>query len=149
MYTLGFKNTSTQTVEADGPINLGVVYRRNSYKDNCGRCAFQLNSQVLSLLQAGMYELIISFVVSAPAAGDVTIQLFENGEAVTGALATETITTATTEFHTMTIPYVFLVDKNCVLGRVSTGELQITAVNVGDAPITIINIAGTLKKVVY
>lgn len=149
MYILGFKNSNAQTIDSNSVINLGSVYRRNSYKDNCGRNAFQLTNDTLILNQAGMYELTLSLVISAPAAGDAVIQLYQNGEAIPGALATETIATATTEYHTVTIPYVFLVDNNCVLGNKTVGELQITAVNAGDAAITVNNILGTIAKVVY
>ena len=96
-----------------------------------------------------MYELIISFVVSAPAAGNVSIQLYQNGVAIPGAVAEETITTATTELRTMTISYIFLVNNNCLLGNAVTNELQITAVNTGTAEAIINNVSGTVKKVVY
>lgn len=149
MYILGFKNTSAQIVAANGTINLGTVYRKYAKKNNCGNCAFSFSGPSLGLLQQGMYELIISFVVSAPVAGNVSIQLYQNGVAIPGAVAEETITTATTELRTMTIPYIFLVNNNCLLGNAVTNELQITAVNTGTAEAIINNVSGTVKKVVY
>lgn len=149
MYILGFKNTSTQNVDGNNSIGFGTAYRRNSYKDSCGRNAFQINNEIINLTQTGMYELTVSFIVSAPAAGDVTIQLYQNGEPIPGAIATTTIATAATEFHTITIPYIFLVDSNRVLGKQTVGELQVTAVNTGSSPITISNVTGTIAKVVY
>lgn len=117
MLLLGIKNTGTQTVETDEILNIGSVYRRYCKKNNCGVPAFSRTANDVSLQHSGIYHLTATFVVSAPAAGIVTVQMLQNGVVVDGAFASETITTATTELRTMVIDYYILVDKDCVLGN--------------------------------
>ena len=57
----------------------------------------------------------------------------ENGDLITGAISSETITTATTEFRTFVIDYYIKVDKDCVLGYPTTDAKTISLVNVSDA----------------
>lgn len=137
MLLIGVKNTGTQTVLADGVVNIGSVYRRYCKKNTCGVPAFSRTANDISLQHSGIYHLTATFVASAPAAGDVTVQLLLNGEVVDGALATETITTATTEFRTMVIDYYVLVDKDCILNTESTVAQTISFQNTGvDATFT-------------
>ena len=134
---LGTLNSGTQTVLADGIVNIGSVYRRYCRKNRCGIATFGRTSQDISLQHEGIYRVHSTFVVSAPVAGDVTIQLLENGVPVVGVFATETITTATTEFRTMSIDYLVLVDNDCILGQESTIAKTISFQNTGvDATIT-------------
>lgn len=132
MLLLGVKNTATQTVLADGLINIGSVYRKYCKKNTCGVTTFSRTSQDITLQHSGIYHLTATFVASAPAAGTVTVQLLENGEVVDGAFASETITTPTTELRTMVIDYYILVDKDCVLGQRATIADTISFQNVGD-----------------
>jgi hypothetical protein len=137
MLLLGVKNTGTQTVLADGIVNIGSVYRKYCKKNACGVPAFARTANDISLQQSGIYHLTATFVASAPAAGDVTVQLLVNGEVVDGVFATETITTATTEFRTMVIDYYVLVDKDCILNTESTVAQTISFQNTGvDATFT-------------
>lgn len=117
MYILGTKNTGTQTVLTNGIINLGSNYRQFSQPDKCGILPFARTLQDITLQQSGIYHLTAVFVGSGTEAGDVTVQLLENGEVVDGALSTQTITTADTEIRTFVIDYYILVDKTKVLGR--------------------------------
>ena len=96
MLLIGVKNTGTQTVLADGVINIGSVYRKYCKENACGVPAFARTANDISLQHSGIYHLTATFVASAPAAGVVTVQLLVNGEVVDGAFASETITTATT-----------------------------------------------------
>ena len=137
MLLIGVKNTGTQTVLADGIVNIGSVYRKYCKKNACGFPAFARTANDISLQHSGIYHLTATFVASAPAAGDVTVQLLVNGEVVDGAFATETITTATTEFRTMVIDYYVLVDKDCILNTESTVAQTISFQNTGvDATFT-------------
>ena len=137
MLLIGVKNTGTQTVLADGIVNIGSVYRRYCKKNDCGVPAFARTANDISLQHSGIYHLTATFVASAPAAGDVTVQLLVNGEVVDGVFATETITTATTEFRTMVIDYYVLVDKDCILNTESTVAQTISFQNTGvDATFT-------------
>lgn len=132
MLLLGTKNIGTQTVLADGIVNIGSVYRKFCKKNRCGVPAFSRTAQDVSLQHQGIYHVTATFVVSAPAAGTVTVQLLENGVVVDGAFASETITTADTELRTMVIDYYILVDADCVLGNESTLAKTISFQNTGD-----------------
>lgn len=132
MLLIGVKNTGTQTVLADGLVNIGSVYRHYWKKNACGVPTFTRTANDISLNHSGIYHLTATFVASAPTAGTVTVQLNVNGEAVDGAFASETITTATTELRTMVIDYYVLVDKDCVLGNESTIAETISFENTGD-----------------
>lgn len=137
MLLIGVKNTGAQTVLADGLVNIGSVYRKYCKKNACGFPAFARTANDITFNHSGIYHLTATFVVSAPAAGDVTVQLLVNGEVVDGAFATETITTATTEFRTMVIDYYVLVDKDCILNTESTIAETISFQNTGvDATFT-------------
>lgn len=133
MLLLGTKNFGTQTVLADGIINLGSVYRKYCKKNSCGITTFSRTSQDITLNQSGIYHVTATLVGSGSAAGVVTVQLFENGEAIDGAFSSETITTAETELRTFVIDYYILVDSDCVLGREATLAKTISLVNTGIA----------------
>lgn len=133
MFLIGIKNVGTQTVLADGIISIGNVYRKYCKKNYCGIPTFSRTASDVSLQQSGIYHLTATFVASAPAAGDVTVQLLLNGQPIEGAFATETITTATTEFRTMVIDYYILVDKDCVLDSLSTIAETVSFENTGVA----------------
>lgn len=131
LYLLGTKTPATQTVLADGVISVGDVYRRYCRKNSCGTKVFDVTSTGITLQWDGMYHITATLVGTGTEAGDVTVQLFENGVPVTGAVSTQTITTPTTEFRTFVIDYFVLVDKACVLGCNSTVAKTITLENVG------------------
>jgi hypothetical protein len=137
MLLLGTKNVATQTVLADGVIALGGVYRKYCKKNACGVTAFSRTANDISLQHSGIYHLTATLVGSGEAAGDLTVQLYIDGEAVEGAFSTQTITTADTELRTFVIDYYILVDKDCVLGRESTIAKTVSLVNTGvDATFT-------------
>lgn len=130
---LGMRNVGTQTVLADGVINLGVAYRR--FDDNYNPCrifTFEETSNGITIQREGIYKVTATFVGTAETAGNVTIQLFENGVAVDGVVSTETITTPTTEFRTFVIDYLVKVDRDCVLGYRTTSAKSISFVNVSE-----------------
>ena len=132
MLLIGVKNTGTQTVLADGIVNIGSVYRRYCKKSACGVPAFSRTANDISLQHSGIYHLTATFVASAPTAGTVTVQLLVNGEPVDGAFASETITTPTTELRTLAIDYYVLVDKDCILDTEATVAQTISFENTGD-----------------
>ena len=132
MLLIGTKNSTTQTVLADGVINIGSVYRKYCKKNAVGIGAFSRTANDISFQHSGIYHITATFVASAPTAGTVTVQLLQNGEAVEGAFASETITTATTELRSMVVDYFVLVDKDCVLNTESTIAQTISFANTGD-----------------
>ncbi len=145
MLLVGLKNTALQVVEANSQINLGSTYRKFCKKCN-GIKAFEINPFSISLQQPGIYHILITATVSAEAAGDIVLNLTENGEIV--STVTETITTPTTEFRNVTLHYFFLVDSSCLLGNRVTDFKQISLVNAG-IEATIENIVTDVIKVVY
>ena len=133
MLLLGVQNLGTQTVLADGLINLGASYRKYCKKNNCGVATFNRTSNDITLQQAGVYHITATFIGTGETAGDVTVQMVINGVPVDGAISTETITTATTEFRTFVIDRYVLVDNDCILGRNSTIANSVSFINASDA----------------
>lgn len=132
MLLIGTKNVGTQTVLADGQINIGNVYRRFCKANRCGTPAFSVTSNGITLNHAGIYHITATLIGTGETAGDVSVQLAENGDLIAGAISTETITTATTEFRTFVVDYYVKVDKDCVLGYPTTDAKTISLVNVSD-----------------
>ena len=143
MILLGLKNTSTQTIPAEGLINFGTVYRRYIARSFSNGCLLTASSTSPTLAQKGMYHVLVTVTFTAPAAGDVTLQLLENGEATPGAVVVETVTTADTQ--TITTSFDYLISVNCanVAGTSTTQAKSIsvqsdTAIEVTNAVINII-----------
>ena len=147
MLLLGTKNTATQSVAVGGLINLGEVYRKYCRKNSCGVKTFDFNTTGVSLQHSGIYHVTATITFSAPATGDVVFQITENGSPLPGALATETIATATTEFKTTVIDIYILVDSGFVLGTPSTLIKNIAIQNTGIAS-TVSNVVLNVEKVV-
>lgn len=145
MLSLGVKNTTTQNVVSGGLVNLGSVYRKNCCKNECGIKTFDFDGNSIKLQQNGIYNVTVLVTFTAPAIGNVVLQLTDNGVVVPGAIATETITTATTQVKTTTIQYQFLVDSACVLGEYSTQTKSISLLNSGVAS-TISNVVVNVVK---
>lgn len=145
MYLIGTKNIGTQSVAADGVINIGDVYRRYCRKNRCGNKVFDNTSTAVTLQWDGIYHVTATLVGTATEAGDLSVQLFSNGVPVTGAISTETITTPNTEFRTLVIDYFILVDSACVLGVTSTRADTLTLENVG-VPATFTSVVFNVEK---
>ncbi len=131
MYILGTQTTAAQTVLEGGEIAVGNSYRKYCRKNNCGTPVFSLTNTGITLNWDGVYHISAVFVGNGSEAGNVAVQMFENGVAVPAAISTQTITTADTEVRTFTIDYFVLVDSTCVLGNNSTVAKTITFENVG------------------
>lgn len=144
---IGIKNTTTQDVPALGTIELGTVYRRYCKKNNCGVRTFDTTSTSVTLQHQGIYHVTVTAIGSGDAAGDVTIQLLENGIAIPGALSTETITTADTEFRTFVIDAYIIVDNACLLGSSTTVAKAMSLQNTGVAA-TFTSVTVNVEKVV-
>ena len=133
MLLIGVKNTTPQSVLVGGTVNLGSSYRKYCKKNSCGVTAFSRTANDITLQHSGIYHVTATLVASAPAAGVVTVQLYENGEPIVGAIASESITTPTTELRTLILDYYIKVDKDCVLGVESVDAKAISLVNTGVA----------------
>lgn len=142
---LGLVNSASQDVVVNGLVDLGASYRHFGGKNCTGINTFSYNSNSITLNHKGMYKITVVAVVSAPAVGDVTLQLEENSTILPGAIATETISTATTETRTMTIDYFVLVNNDLILNYPTTTSKTITVRNIGVAS-TIENIVVNVVK---
>lgn len=142
---LGLANTAPQDVVVDGLVSLGTVYRRFSKKNECGIGTFDFSGTSVALNQRGIYEVEVTAVVSAPAAGVVTLQLEQNGVLIPAAFASETITTADTELRTLNFSYFILVDNDLILNYPTTTAQSLTIRNTGVAS-TIENIVVNITK---
>lgn len=92
---------------------------------------FEFDNSDVILQQSGIYHITVTAVASGAEAGTLALQLYENGFAVSGVFANETITTPDTELRTLTLDYFVLVDSTCVLGCNSTVAKAISLVNTG------------------
>lgn len=131
MLVIGSKNTTSQAVLTDGTISLGSTYRKYCKPTSCGSATYVNNGNGITINRQGMYHIIATLVGSGTTAGTITVQLNENGTAVSGAFSSETITTADTELRTFVIDYYILVDSTNILGCNSTQSKTISLTNTG------------------
>ena len=130
-YLIGIHDIASQTVLADSVIEIGDVYRKYCRKNRCGTPVYSNTSTGVTLQRSGVYKVTATLVGTGTEAGDVTVQLFSNGSPVAGAISTQTITTADTEFRTFTIDTFILVNNGEVLGYNSTLAQTLTLENTG------------------
>lgn len=147
MLLVGIQNTGSQTVLTDGIISLGSVYRKYCKRLNNGLPYFASDSNSITLNGQGIYHLTATFIGSGTTAGDLTIQMLENGIDVAGGVTSETITTADTELRTLVIDRYVLVDSTCLLGCTSTLSKTISFENTGIGA-TFSNVVVNVEKVV-
>lgn len=147
MYLIGTRNITSQDLAIGQALNLGEIYRKYCRKNHCGVKAFDFNGTSVSLQHSGVYHITTNITFTAPAAGDVTFQLSVNSVPIPGALATETVTTATTEVNTTTLDFFVLVDNNCVLNTPVVSVSNISVLNTGVAS-TVTNVIFNVEKVV-
>lgn len=123
---------TTATIAADGVLPLTTIVRR--------RCSsIQQSNDSIILNAPGYYKVSVTATLTAPAAGDVTIALKQNGLDVQGATASTTITTADTEVRSLSFDTIV---------RVTCGAVPtiLTLVNEG-VGITTSNIAITVSYI--
>lgn len=119
---------TTATVAADGVLPLTTIVRR--------RCSsIQQSNDSIILNAPGYYKVSVTATLTAPAAGDVTIVLKQNGLDVQGATASTTITTADTEIGNVSFDTIIRVTCGAapaILTLVNTG-IEITTSNIAIA----------------
>lgn len=104
-------NTAETTVEENGILPLGNVVRRP-----CNKNIRLIGNEIQILDQySNYYDIVVSATFTAPAAGDVTVELQQNGVPVVGATATETITTADTELRSISFSPSIRANGGCAL----------------------------------
>ena len=136
-YLIGLQDTATQTVLSGGLIQIGDVYRRYCRKNNCGTRVYDNTSTGVTLNWSGVYKVTATLVGSGDVAGDITVQLFANGQPILGAISTQSVTTPDTEIRTFVIDRFILVNNAEVLGFNNPLATTLTLENTGvDATFT-------------
>ena len=124
-------NPGTQTVAVDGIINLGSVIRRFG-------CNLRLNGNAIEVNGEGYYKVDCNVTLAPTAAGNVTVALYKNGVALTGATATGSVTTAG---NFVTLPIQTTIKEGCCCD----GGTALTLVLVEGAS-TVSNVAVRVEK---
>ena len=145
-YIIGGINTSPQTLETGSVLSISEAYRKYICRGKCCLDTYRTNSNSIAIQHSGFYHVTVTATFTAPAAGVVTLQLAENGVLVPGALASETITTATTEVRSVAIDYYVLVNKGCVAGVPTALTKNISVVNTG-VPSTVTNYVVNVEQI--
>ena len=111
-------NATNQSVLADGLISPGAVTRRFGQNVN-------LSGNSIALYGSGYYTIDALVTLSATSPGTVTVALYEDGVQIPGALASDTIGTAS-DVVTLTIPTTVRIKDCCgtknITGILTAGE---------------------------
>jgi hypothetical protein len=126
-------NNTTQTVLANGTVLPGTVVHKN-----CNSQA-TLSGNAINVLGTGYFTIDVSATFTGAAAGEATLQLYKDGVAIPGAVGSQTITTADTEYRSISFTCEIL--KSCNCNSIST----ITLVNTG-VGLTLSNVAIRVKR---
>lgn len=134
-------NTTAQTLDVGGTINMGNIVRRFGCVKGTSTPYATVSGTTTTLASAGScptyFDIDANFVVIPTAAGTVTITAFQDGIAIPGATASATVAAAATS---VTLPIPFGV-------RLNTGvtSSSITYVLTGAAS-SVTNAAQTVSK---
>lgn len=124
-------NQSSQVVAANSIIDLGSVIRR--FGCNC-----RLNGNAIEVDGEGYYTIDANVTLAPTAAGTVTVALYKNGVALTGATASGSVTTAG---NPVTLPIQATIREGCCCD----GGVALTLVLVAGAS-TVTNVAVRVEK---
>lgn len=123
-------NASRPDISANAQIPFGGVVRR------FGKNVVAESGNIV-LRGEGYYDVDISISVSSATAGDVSAQLYQDGIALPGATATDTIAAAD-DFANLKIPYLV---RNCGCNCNTVLSVSI------DSAVTLDNMVTVVKKV--
>lgn len=116
-------NTTTQAVLTDGVVNFTTDRILTG-------CTATRDGQTFQLSKPGYYYVTFNAVAAATSAvGELTVQLYDNGVPVQGALASKTVTTAA-ENDTYSFSTIIRVLPSCCAVS-NTGNLTIVNTGVG------------------
>lgn len=125
-------NSTSQTITGGGAINPGTA--SHGFGCTCGGYTIQVNGNNINLRNSGYYDVVIGATVSASAAGNVTLALYQDGQLI--ASGTETIAGAN---DPASISFPAGVKVNC-----SSALTLVVSATAGDPIIT--NVYTTVKK---
>lgn len=126
-------NTTSTAVVANGTLPLTTIVRRRGNDINLSG-----NSVAISDCGSNYYLVSVNATFTVPVAGVVTLALQQNNANVTGATASTTITTATTEVRSLSFTAIVRTFNN-------VGVDNLSIINSGAAA-TFTNIAITVEK---
>lgn len=125
--------TTPSAVLANGILPLATIVRRRGRDVNLSG-----NSIAITDTGSNYYRVTVTATFTAPVAGTIALDLQQNGVAVTGATASTTITTATTEVRSLAFTAIVRTFNSCMID-------SLTVVNSGLAA-TFSNIAVDVEK---
>lgn len=125
--------TASSAVVANGTLPLSTIVRRRGNDVNLSG-----NSIALTDCGSNYYLVSVNATFTVPAAGVVTLNLQQNGVNVTGATASTTVTTPTTEVRSLAFTAIIRTFNN-------QGIDSLSVVNAGVAA-TFSNIAISVEK---
>ena len=114
-------NTTDQAVVADGLL----TFATNSVLTGCS-IEHVAGGNAVRLLKRGLYQVSVNVDLSPTAAGDIAIQLLNNGVVVPGAAATVTGAAGDTYSLAFTA-LVRVLPSCCVIDNTSNLQVQVTA----------------------
>lgn len=125
--------TTPSAVVANGILPLATIVRRRGRDVN-------LSGNSIAIMDTGSnyYRVTVTATFTAPVAGTIALALQQNGVAVTGATASTTITTATTEVRSLSFTAIVRTFNSCMID-------SLTVINSGLAA-TFSNIAVDVEK---
>ena len=124
-------NQSSQVVAANSIIDLGSVIRRFGWN-------LRLNGNAVEVSGEGYYKIDCNVTLAPTAAGTVTVAVYKNGVALTGATASGSVTTAG---NPVTLPLQTTIREGCGCD----GGTALTVVLVSGAS-TVSNVALRVEK---
>ena len=125
-------NNTTQSVDANGVINLGTIIHKNNQSQA------NVSGNNIVIKGTGYFNISVNLTYTASATGDVVTQVYVNGTPVTGAITTNTVATASTQSIRANINTEILKAYHC-------NDTIITIVNTGIAA-SYTNIAVRIKR---
>lgn len=134
---------SVNALEQDVAINGNVVFTTDRVRTRACGCGgwldYETGGSVFTIARPGIYKVDFNANVTLDAAGDATLAIESNGEAVAGTEMDATIAVAG-DFENISASTLIVV--RCGSSRsISIGNLSATAVTVDDANIIITRIA--------
>lgn len=127
-------NNSTQDIVDGGIINLGSIIRRFGTSITLSGNGVQIND-------TGYYTIDSSITLSSATAGDITVTMYNNGIAIPGAVATETVATAD-DVVNLSINAIIRETGCCYYNN---GPASLTFV-ISGGDVTVTNVATTVVK---
>lgn len=124
------QNTNSQTITGGGAVNVGLAV--HGFGCTCGKKTIAVSNGNINLNAGGYYEAIIGATVSATAAGDVTLALYQNGTLVA---QTATAIAAANDPASVSLPVGLLVDCCSTLAVIITSTAGDPIVGAIEIPI--------------